>query len=140
MADQVLTMEKPIMPNNKDHGSLNGLNHTSGVKSEAGEPSEIRYQTLSKRVDRIEEGMRHLEILPQIHAVLCEMKRDLLEPAVGRKQMPISIAIMMIAILGGLLVFREVKDSDKDVMISAAGLKISSGEIVPKKDLGGAER
>lgn len=94
---------------------------------------------LDSRLNRVETALKHLEILPKIHEVLCEMKRDLLEPAVGKKQMPISIAIMMIAILGGLLVFREVKDSSKDVTISAAGLKITSGEVLTKKGLGGAE-
>lgn len=117
-------------------GYMNGTQQNSDLLSDA---TNEKLARLDSRLLCVENSLKHLEILPKIHDVLCEMKRDLLEPAVGKKQMPISIAIMMIAILGGLLVFREVKDSSKDVTISAAGLKITSGEVLTKKGLGGAE-
>ena len=115
---------------------VNGTQENNQTYSDS---TSDKLNRLDFRLNRVETALKHLEILPKIHEVLCEMKRDLLEPAVGKKQMPISIAIMMIAILGGLLVFREVKDSSKDVTISAAGLKITSGEVLTKKGLGGAE-
>ena len=135
MANQVLSdganMEK--------RATTNYVNGADGGSSETPESVSRRLSAIDSRLSQVESGIKHLEILPKIHEVLCEMKRDLLEPAVGRKQMPLSIGIMMIAILGGLLIFREVKESSKDVTISAAGLKITSGEVVTKKTDRGAK-
>lgn len=99
-----------------------------------------RDRKIDERLTKIEATTAHLDTLPDILRVLKEIKTDLLEPAVGRKQIPLSIGLTMIAILGALLVFEKVQQTGKDVAIGTGGLKIGGGEIVPGKSAGGADK
>jgi hypothetical protein len=96
-----------------------------------------RDRKIDERLTRIESATVHLDTLPEILQVLREIKTDLLEPAVGKKQIPLSIGLTMIAILGALLVFEKVQQTGKDVAIGTAGLKIGGSEATLGK-IGGS--
>lgn len=99
-----------------------------------------RDRKIDERLTRIESATAYLDTLPEILQVLREIKTDLLEPAVGKKQIPLSIGLTMIAILGALLVFEKVQQTGKDVAIGTAGLKIGSSEATLGKIGGSADR
>jgi hypothetical protein len=99
-----------------------------------------RDRKIDERLTKIEATTAHLDTLPDILRVLKEIKTDLLEPAVGKKQIPLSIGLTMIAILGALLVFEKVQQTGKDVAIGTGGLKIGSSEASSGKIAEGAER
>lgn len=99
-----------------------------------------RDKKIDDRLTRIESATAHLDTLPEILQVLREIKTDLLEPAVGKKQIPLSIGLTMIAILGALLVFEKVQQTGKDVAIGTGGLKIGSSEATLGKIGGSADR
>ena len=99
-----------------------------------------RDKKIDERLTRIESATAHLDTLSDILQVLKEIKTDLLEPAVGKKQIPLSIGLTMIAILGALLVFEKVQQTGKDVAIGTGGLKIGGNEASSGKIAGSAER
>lgn len=84
---------------------------------------------------KLEKYGENLNSLPNILTVLGEIKKDLIAPATGKNQMPVSIAFFVIAILGALLVFDRVKDTSKNIKINPTdGLTITESTTVIKKN------
>jgi hypothetical protein len=84
----------------------------------------------------MEKHAENLNSLPGIYDVLKGIREDLIAPATGRKQMPVSIAMTVIILLGALLLLDRVRDSNKEVVLSPTeGIKITTGEKPEQKKI-----
>lgn len=111
-------------------------NHTEqlGAHQFAAKQAIKKIDEIHGYTQKMEAHVENLAVLPAIYDLLKGMKEDLIEPATGKKQMPVSIAMLVIVILGGLLIFDRVKGSNANLSLSpTTGLSIQQQQQLEQK-------
>ncbi len=70
------------------------------------------------------KNLEHLPKLNDIAETLAEIKDNLIEPATGRKQIPLASHLLTIAILGAIILLVVMRDTNKSLNIGPAGISI----------------
>lgn len=93
---------------------------------DAVEKIEIMQVTLGK----IEHNTKALEALPLISAGIDAMNKNLVGPATGKKQVPMSAFVLQSLVMAGIIVVLLLKDSKTSFDLSKQGLRIQQHEAV----------
>lgn len=80
---------------------------------------------------QIKQDTQYLTILPHMLKSLDEMKKNLIAPATGRKQVPLISHLLMMAVFGIIIAVLLLKDGNKELHIDAKGIHLQEKKTAP---------
>lgn len=79
------------------------------------------------------KNLEHLPKLNDIATTLHDIKEQLIEPATGRKQIPMLSHLITVAVLGAIILVVFLKDSGKSFSLGPNGIQIGQGQDESKQ-------
>lgn len=88
----------------------------------------LKIEEMHQDIRELVGHAKHLEKLDDISKTLVSMNKNLIGPATGRKQVPISVFILVMFIMGAVFILDKAFTTQQEVSIGATSLDIKKND------------